>query len=54
MTLDAYKVELSSYKNLVALPWKYPGVNPFEAEAPKIPFDLVKRANEVKNSVFGE
>lgn len=50
--LTAYKTALAAYKNIVALPWKYPGTNPFEVSAPKIPMILVQKVNEIKASGF--
>lgn len=48
--LDAYKVELAQYKALVTTPWKYPGVNPWDAIAPKIPMELIVKMNQIKDS----
>jgi hypothetical protein len=50
--LNAYKTALAAYKNIVALPWKYPGTNPFEVDAPKIPMTLIQKINEIKASGF--
>lgn len=50
--LAAFKVELAQYKALVVTPWKYPGVNPFDAVAPKIPMELTTKMNEIKQSGF--
>lgn len=50
--LNTYKTALAAYKNVVALPWKYPGTNPFEVAAPKIPMMLIQKINEIKASGF--
>lgn len=49
---DAYKTALEAYKKVVALPWKYPGTNPLEVPAPKIPMALIQKVNEIKQSGF--
>jgi hypothetical protein len=46
--LDAYKTAVEAYRNVVAMPWKYPGTNPFDLVAPKIPMELVNSINDIK------
>jgi hypothetical protein len=50
--LTAYKTALAAYKQRSAFPWKYPGINPFDLEAPKIPMALIQKINEAKESGF--
>ena len=51
--LADYKTALTNYRAKVATPWKFPGQNPFDLEAPKIPMDLVTRHNEIKTTGLG-
>lgn len=46
--LTAYKTAVETYRSKTALPWKYPDANPVDAEAPKMPMQLVGRRNEIK------
>jgi hypothetical protein len=45
-----YKQALASYKSMTAMPWKYPGQNPYDLLVPKIPIDLVQVLNQLKQS----
>ncbi len=48
--LENYKTEVEAYRSKVALPWKYPGINPVDLEAPKIPMQLVAQHNAIKSA----
>ena len=45
-----YKEGLASYRNVCAMPWKYPGTNPFDLLCPKIPMALVNAKNTIKQA----
>jgi hypothetical protein len=50
--LTTYKTALAAYTQRTAFPWKYPGINPWDLEAPKIPMALIQKVNEAKESGF--
>ena len=51
--LTNFKAAVETYRTKVSLPWKYPGVNPHDLTAPKIPMELITRHNEIKNTGLG-
>lgn len=48
--LTNFKTAVDTYRAKVATPWKYPNQNPFDLEAPKIPFDLVTRKQAIADA----
>lgn len=52
-SLASFKTGVIEYSQKVATPWKYPGQNPFDIEAPKIPMGLVAQLAAAKD-LLGE
>lgn len=53
-SLNTFKDAVVEYSKKVATPWKYPGQNPFDLEAPKIPMSLVTQLSAAKELLGAE